>query len=165
MPVTAETFRQVLGSFASGVTIVTTRAGNEVHGTTMSAFSSLSLDPPLVLVCVDKTADSHDLIARGRVFAVNILHEGQQELSNSLARKGTPEMAAAHRLEGIAYRTAVTGAPILHNHLAYADCRVVQAIEAGDHTIYVGQVEEASVADGASQPLLYYQGRYRKMCE
>lgn len=165
MSVTSDTFRQVLGSFASGVTVVTTRADGAIHGTTMSAFCSLSLNPPLVLVCVDKTADSHDLIARAGIFAVNILHEGQRELSQALSRKGTPELEAAHRLEGIPHWNGVTGAPILRDHLAYAECRLVQAVEAGDHTIYVGRVEAVGVADGVFKPLLYYRGRYGSVGE
>lgn len=165
MPVSGDLFRRVLGSFASGVTVVTTRAVDEVHGTTMSAVSAVSLTPPLVLVCVDRAAQIHDLIGRGQIFAVNILHEGQRDLSQILARKGTPELESAHRLENVAYRTGMTGAPILLDHLAYLDCRVAQAVRAGDHTIYVGQVEDAGLADRPRTPLLYYRGQYKKVHE
>ncbi|MBI4328651.1 MAG: flavin reductase [Chloroflexi bacterium] len=160
MPVSADVFRRVLGSFASGVTIVTSRVGDTVHGTTMSAFCSVSLDPPLVLICVDKKADSHDFIARGGVFAVNILPQSQADLATTLARKGTPPLEAAHRLEGIPYRTGATGAPILGAAMAYADCQVVQAVEAGDHTVYVGRIEDGDTPQSEAEPLLFYRGKY-----
>lgn len=165
MPVAADLFRRVLGSFASGVTVVTTHADGRAHGTTMTAFCSLSLDPPLVLVCVDKSAEIHKLIERGGIFAVNILHAGQTELSRALARKGTPDLAAAHRLENVPHHVGKTGAPVLNDHLAYLECRVLQAIEAGDHTIYVGQVEDGGVTREAEGPLVYYRGRYRKVTD
>jgi flavin reductase (DIM6/NTAB) family NADH-FMN oxidoreductase RutF len=161
--VAPDTFRQLLGSFASGVTVVTTRAGDEVHGTTMSAFCSVSLAPPLVLVCVDKTAACHDIIQRGGVFAVNILHQGQADLSTTLSRKGTPELEAAHRLEGVPFRIGATGAPILQEHLAYLDCRIAQEVDAGDHTVFIGQIEEGGVSRDVDAPLVYFRGRYGKI--
>lgn len=159
MPIDPDQLRQALGRFASGVAIVTSRHGDRVHGSTMSAFCSASLDPPLVLVCVDRHAESHGTIAEGRVFAVNILKDSQDGLSATLARKGTPELEAAHRLDGVSYTTAVTGAPILQGIQAYLDCVLTQAIEAGDHTIYVGRIEDAWW-DEKDRPLLYYRGRY-----
>lgn len=161
MPVTPDVFRQAVGSFVSGVTVVTTRAEGQVHGTTVSAFSSLSLDPPLVLVCVDKTSDIHDLIGTAGIFAVNILHSGQSKTSELLSRKGAQELEAAHRLEGISFRLETTGAPILEEHLAYLDCTVVQSIDAGDHTIYVGRVETGKVSAQSDEPLVYYRGQYK----
>ena len=100
MTVSPEIFRAVLGSFATGVTIVTTRSGDRIHGTTVSSFASVSLAPPLVLICIDHSSESHDLITRSGVFAVNILREGQSGLSASLSNKGTAELAAAHYRPG-----------------------------------------------------------------
>lgn len=159
MPIDPEAFRQALGRFPTGVTIVTSRNGDEVHGTTMNAFCSVSLDPPLILVSVEKSADSHGVIGAGGVFAVNILKADQSDLSTTLSRKGEPFLDAAHRLEGIPYTTKVTGSPILPNTQAYLDCVLTQAIDAGDHTIYIGRIEDAGWDDSV-QPLVYYRGQY-----
>ena len=160
MSVAPQVFLSVLGSFATGVTVVTTRSGDTVHGTTMSAFASVSLDPPFVLICVDHNSASRDLIAKSGVFAVNILHKGQAGLSASLADKSTVELALTHGLGDVAHSAGVTGAPILDEQLAYADCRVVNAVEAGDHTIYVGRVEDAGVSPEDLAPLVYFRGKY-----
>ncbi len=149
----------MLGSFATGVTIVTTRLGDRVHGTTVSSFASVSLAPPLVLICVDHTSESHGLIARSGVFAVNILREGQSSLSASLSNKATAELAATHSLNEVGHASGTTGSPILDEGLAYADCRVINSIEAGDHTIYVGRVEDAGTNTTVS-PLVYFRGQY-----
>lgn len=161
MPVSKDDFRKVLSSFASGVTIITTSSDGVLHGMTASAFCSLSLEPMLVLVCVDKAANSHDLIARSGGFAVNILTQSQQELSTNFARK---DQDRTFGIKDLPHRLGVTGSPILEDCLAYLDCRVAHAYEGGDHTIYVGQVEEAVViSDGA--PLVYFRGAYRKLAE
>jgi flavin reductase (DIM6/NTAB) family NADH-FMN oxidoreductase RutF len=157
MAVTGDEFRAALAHWASGVAIVTAAAGDRIHGMTVSAFSSVSLDPPLVLVCADKTSNTLGVIEAGGVFAANILAAGQQGLSNLFASKRDEE----RRFEGLAWRRGVTGAPILPGALAVLDCRVVAAHDAGDHVIYVGRVEGAEVKDG--EPLLYYGGGYRGM--
>jgi flavin reductase (DIM6/NTAB) family NADH-FMN oxidoreductase RutF len=157
MAVTGDEFRAALAHWASGVAIVTSAAGDRIHGMTVSAFSSVSLDPPLVLVCADKTSNTLGLIEAGGVFAANILAAGQQGLSNRFASKRDEE----RRFEGLAWRRGVTGAPILPGALAVLDCRVVAAHDAGDHVIYVGRVEGAEVQAG--EPLLYYGGGYRGM--
>ncbi len=161
--VTPEVFRQVMGHFATGVAIVTTRHGNDAHGTTISAVSSVSLQPPLILICVDRASDIHDLIRASGVFAVNMLHGGQRDLAVALSQKGTPELLAAHRLESLPYRIADTGAPLLTEHLAWVECLLETEIEAGDHTIYVGRVAGAGVRQVDDGPLLHYQGRYRAL--
>jgi flavin reductase (DIM6/NTAB) family NADH-FMN oxidoreductase RutF len=157
MPVTGDEFRAALAHWASGVAVVTSAAGDRIHGMTVSAFSSVSLNPPLVLVCADKTSNTLCVIEAGGVFAANILGAGQQGLSNRFASKKDEE----RRFEGIAWRRGVTGAPILAGALAVLDCRVVAAHDAGDHVIYVGRVESAAVTEG--DPLLYYGGAYRGM--
>ena len=158
--ITPDEFRRVMGRLATGVTIVTTRAGDDVHGTTMSAVCSVSLHPQLVLVCVDHESDIHALIRESGVFAVNILHEGQAGLAAELSHKGTAELLAAHRLETLPHRTGESGAPLLEDSLAHVECRVENTIEAGDHTIYIGAVIAASVNPRADRPLLHYEGRY-----
>jgi flavin reductase (DIM6/NTAB) family NADH-FMN oxidoreductase RutF len=159
MPVTAQEFRSALARWASGVAIVTSAAGGRVHGMTVSAFASVSLAPPLVLVCADKTSNTLGLIEEGRVFAVNVLASSQQALSNRFASKKDEHL----RFEGIAWRSGATGAPILAGVLAALDCRVVAAHDAGDHVIYVGAVETIELAPG--EPLLYYGGAYRGLEE
>jgi flavin reductase (DIM6/NTAB) family NADH-FMN oxidoreductase RutF len=148
-------FKSVLRRWASGVTIVTTRAGERVFGMTASAFSSVSLEPPLVLVCIDKKAHTLPAIVESGVFAVNVLAEGQHELASRFATEGNESL----RFEGIAYRRGPSGAPWLRDTVAVLDCRVAAAHDAGDHWIYVGEVQAAEVA-AEREPLLYYDARY-----
>jgi flavin reductase (DIM6/NTAB) family NADH-FMN oxidoreductase RutF len=155
LAVSTDAFKDALRRWPSGVTIVTTRAGERIHGMTVSAFSSVSLDPPLVLVCADKSSDTHLVIAEGGVFAVHILAAGQESLSNRFASKKDEH----RRFEGVAWRAGATGAPILPDVVAALDCRVVAAHDAGDHVIYVGSVEAVETRDVA--PLVYHAGLYR----
>lgn len=146
-------FRAVLGRFASGVTVVTARDEQGTpHGMTVSAFSSLSLDPPLVLVCVANDATMAPLLARTDAFSVNILSEGQEAVSRRFAGK------LDDRFAGIGYHDGELGAPVLEEVLAWMQCRIINRHEAGDHTILVGQVEQAGASEG--KPLLYYRGGY-----
>ncbi|HXG42432.1 MAG TPA: flavin reductase family protein [Dehalococcoidia bacterium] len=161
MSVDRDLFRRVMGQFATGVTIVTTRLGDHLHGSTANAFTSVSLEPLLVLVCLDKKGDTHDLVRQSGIYAVNILSEEQEELSRAFARKDPDN---PHRLDSVPHRYAVTGAPIIEGCLAYLDCRVVDEVEAGDHTIFLGRVEEAAInADG--RPLLFFRGRYCRLAD
>ncbi len=155
---TSQEFRRVMGNFATGVTVVTTRAGSAPQGLTVNAFSSLSLVPPLVLVCIDKTVNSHSAIAQSGIFAIHILAHDQEELSKRFADKAWE----GRRFEGLAFRSAATGAPILDGAIAYIDCRVVSALDGGDHTIFVGRVEELKVEREAA-PLLFFRGRYGRL--
>lgn len=157
MPVSADEFRAALARWASGVAIVTAAAGDRIHGMTVSAFASVSLEPPLVLVCADKTSHTLEVLEAGRVFAVNVLAAGQQTLSSRFASKKDEH----RRFEGVAWRRGATGAPLVEGALASLDCRVVAAHDAGDHVIYVGQVEAAEVRRG--EPLVYHAGAYREL--
>ena len=155
--VTPPEFRAALGRFASGVTVITVETpSGDVHGMTASSFCSVSLQPPLVLVCIDHLAETYlHLRERGR-FGVSVLKEDQEALSEFFADpERNPD--AARRLD-IHYNQMKSGMPVLANTLANLDCTVVQAHAAGDHTIFVGEVKEVSVADGT--PLLYFRGRY-----
>src|SRR5271166_518148 len=155
--VTPDEFRAALGRFATGVTVITVEtAAGEVHGMTASAFCSVSLRPPLVLVCIDHLAETYlHVRERGR-FGVSILREDQDALSEFFA---DPERnpGAARRLD-IRYNHMKSGTPVVADTLANLDCVVVQSHAAGDHTIFVGEVKEVSVAEGS--PLLYFRGRY-----
>ena len=155
MAVAPDALRQLLGRRAAAVAIVTARAGERIHGMTVTAYTEVSLEPPLVLVCADLASNTHPVIAAGRVFALNLLSDGQAELSNRFASKQDEE----RRFEGIAWETAATGAPILPDVLGALDCRVVAAHEGGDHVIYVGRVEALRVFPERA-PLLYQRGAY-----
>ena len=126
-------------------------------GLTASAVTAVSLDPPLILVCIDKKAETYPHFGPAGVFAVNVLNEEQHSISSRFAVSGGGKFA------GVAYRWGRTGAPILADHLAYLECRIVHAYEGGDHTIYVGRVEAAASRDG--RPLLYYRGAYGALAD
>jgi flavin reductase len=158
MAVDCQHFKAALRHWASGVTIVTTRAGEHAMGMTASSFASVSLDPPLVLVCADKKAHTEPGIAQSQVFAVNVLADDQHELSRRFAATGNEAL----RFEGLACRSGPTGAPWLPGTLAVLDCRVVATHDAGDHVIYVGEVEAVEV-DARRAPLLYYDAGYRRL--
>jgi flavin reductase (DIM6/NTAB) family NADH-FMN oxidoreductase RutF len=156
MALTATEFRIALRTFAAGVTVVTTRdRTGRPSALTASAFTSVSLDPPLVLVCVDHAASAHpDFRARGW-FAVNVLRREQEALSRRFATSG------GDKFRGVSWHESHAGLPLLDGALATLECRIVDAHEAGDHTIFIGQVESASVAGG--QPLVYFHGGYHSL--
>ncbi|MEO7003467.1 MAG: flavin reductase family protein [Ktedonobacterales bacterium] len=151
-------FRAVLGRFATGVTVVTTSQEGQPVGITVNAFASLSLDPPLVLACIDRSSYVHDLLQRTGVFAANILAEDQLRLSNCFARRSEERLKG---FCGATWHTAATGAPILDGVVGFVDCRVVGVYPGGDHSIFVGQVEALGGTD--ETPLLYYRAKYTHM--
>ena len=155
--VTPDEFRAALGRFASGVTVITVEtAQGDVHGMTANAFCSVSLHPPLVLVCVDHLAETYLHLRERGQFGVNVLKEDQEALSEFFSDpERNPD--AAYRL-GIEYQQMKSGRPVLKNVLANLDCAVVAAHAAGDHTIFVGEVKEVALGEGT--PLLYFRGRY-----
>jgi flavin reductase (DIM6/NTAB) family NADH-FMN oxidoreductase RutF len=144
---------------ATGVTIVTARAGDRIHGMTVSAFSEVSLEPPLVLVCIDKAAKTHSLIEEGGAFAVNILARGQEPLAERFASREGED----RRFSALECETGATGAPLLAGSVAQLDCRLASAHESGDHTIYTGEVVEVRLFDGT--PLVFYDRNYRGLGE
>lgn len=156
----ARHFREVLGRFASGVTVVTTLSGGEPVGMTCQSFSSVSLDPPLVLFVPAKTARAWPLIQRSGRFCVNFLEAGQAELSNQMASRGTDKFA------GVPWHPSeATGSPVFEGTLAHVDCAIHAVHEAGDHWVVIGRVLslETDGSDGsdAEDPLLFYRGKYR----
>lgn len=157
MPVDKQEFRGVMGHFATGVTVITTRDGDgKLYGLTANAVSSVSLEPPLVLCCVDKKADSYSAFGASKVFAVNILSKEQEVLSRTFAKSGGDKFA------GVGYRHGPTGCPLLDDVIAHLDCEVRYAFDAGDHTIFVGEPVEISM-DQETDPLLYFRGGYRNL--
>ncbi len=150
------TFRFVLGHFASGVTVVTTATGTTYHGITVSSFCSVSLYPPLVLVCIDRRVRSHDAIVQAGVFAVNILAHEHEALSNHFASRTEDKFA------NVAYHLGTTGAPLLDDVLATLDCRLHAQLPGGDHSIFVGEVLATATRDD-TDPLLYYRSGYRQL--
>jgi flavin reductase (DIM6/NTAB) family NADH-FMN oxidoreductase RutF len=156
MPVDAESFKRALGSWASGVTIVTSQHGGERLGMTVSAFSSVSLAPPLVLVCADKGSNTNALIQKSHAFTVNVLAAGQSALSNLFADKKRESI----RFDGLDCKSGATGCPRLPGVLAVLDCRVREAVDAGDHWVYIGDVEAAEIA-ADKDPLVYHRGAYK----
>ena len=149
-------FKSTLGRFASGVTVITTHgADGRDHGMTLSAFSALSLDPPLVLVCIGDAASIAGAMATAECFAVNILAEDQEQLSRRFSAKGE------ERFENIEMTRGANGVPLLNRALAQVQCRVTARYAGGDHTIVVGEVIATSSREG--RPLLYYCGGYTRL--
>ena len=159
MPIDTEEFKSCLASWASGVTIVTSRDGDDVHGMTVSDFSGASLSPPLVTVCCSKDSITTGMIARGKCFGVNVLAHDQQALSNKFASKKQEH----ERFVDLDYDQAETGAPLLGGCVVNLDCRLVATYEAGDHVIYLGEIETARRSD--RRPLVYFAGGYRELAE
>ena len=158
----AKEFRSTLGAFATGVTVITTRGEAHDFGMTATAFSSVSLDPPLVLVCVITGSTGADLIPRNGVFAANILSSGQEPISNYFASRDRPRGRDA--FAEIPHREVVTGAPVIDGVAAYLDCRLAETHESGDHLIFIGEVVALGV-DPEVEPLLFHGGRYRAVID
>jgi flavin reductase (DIM6/NTAB) family NADH-FMN oxidoreductase RutF len=156
MPLDPADFRRALCQFATGVTVVTTRDGKgRSLGLTVTAFSSVSLDPPLILVCVDHRSEAHVGFRDAGLFGVSILAEGQEEVSRRFAGGG------AAKFKGLELSTGTTGVPLIPGAVARLECRVKATYDAGDHRIYVGEVLAVDVSPG--RPLLYHDRGYRKL--
>ena len=152
-------FRRAMGAFATGVTIITVDLDGEVHGMTANAFASVSLDPLLVLVCVDHSARTHAHLHARKRFGINVLAEDQRAISEyyalPLEEQVSESVARFHRTEH--------GTPVLHGALTYLECRLQSAHDAGDHTIFIAEVEDFVVRPG--NPLLYFRSKYHKIGE
>ena len=153
-------FRKAMGAFATGVTIITVDLDDEVHGMTANAFASVSLEPPLVLVCVDHSTRTHAHLNARKRFGVNVLSADQRVISEYYAR---PDRSHEHAETeaGARFERTSHGTPMLHGSLAYLECRLHSAEEAGDHTIFIAEVEDVVVREG--DPLLFYRGKYRQV--
>ncbi len=157
MTIDPHSFRSVLGRYASGITVVTSRdaAGADV-GMTVSAFCSVSLTPSLVQVCIDRAASMFDALLVAEHFGINVLSDEQEALSRRFSK-----VDSSHRFEGIGYARGESGVVLLDDALAHLECRLVARHEAGDHMLFIGEVERAMARD--ARPLLYYRGGYAQL--
>jgi flavin reductase (DIM6/NTAB) family NADH-FMN oxidoreductase RutF len=153
-PVTSGEFRHACGRFATGITIASVLdARGAPHGLTVSSFASVSLDPPLILVCLGHDVSVIDHFRAANNFGINVLAESQRHLSDRFARKGQD------RFDGLEWQPGETGVPLLTGVLAALECRTIQRFTSGDHDIFVGEMLAARVADG--EPLIYFASQYR----
>ena len=158
MTVSVDDFKKALQLWASGVSVVTTSSEKfGIQGMTVTAFSSVSVNPPQILVCINDSADTGVGIHESKYFAVNILKSDQQDLSNQFAGGSNQQQ----RFENTDWKAGITGAPILNNSLMSLDCKVVEKVLAGTHWIIIGEVQECVCRSG--DPLLYYRGAYRQL--
>lgn len=158
MPINKDEFCAALSRFASGVTVVTTKdADGNRHGLTVSAFCSVSLEPPLILICIDKHTASHNAFQQSRRFVVNVLREDQIHHSNQFAAP------LADKFDGIAFHLGIEDIPVLEDALVNLECRLINTHDNGDHTIFVGQIEKSYISDG--KPLVYFHGNYRAILD
>ena len=151
-------YRRVVGRFATGVTVVTTVLDGQHHALTASSFTSVSLDPFLVLFCPEKLARLHDAVLASGTFAVSVLAQGQEAVSRRFAVRGRP---LDGQFDGIAHTVGpCTGAVLIDGSLATLECRTTSTTDAGDHTVVIGEVLGLGVPHPTGAPLLYYEGRY-----
>lgn len=155
-------FRNAMGCFATGVTIITVDLDGEVHGMTANAFASVSLDPVLVLVCVDHRTRTHAHLHAKKRFGINVLCQDQRAISEYYARPARTHERAEEEA-GARFDRTSHGTPMLYGALAYLECRLHSAQDAGDHTIFIAEVEDVVVRNG--KPLLFFQGEYRQVGE
>ena len=153
MAINPTEFRAALSRFPSGVTVVTTKdATGKLRGITVSAFCAVSLDPPLILVCIEKTTGSHRAFEQSRSFVVNFLSSSQSGLSERFASQ------LSDKFEGLDFRLGIDGVPILEGCIANLECLLANSYDGGDHTIFVGEVENVEIGDG--EPLIYFHSNY-----
>jgi flavin reductase (DIM6/NTAB) family NADH-FMN oxidoreductase RutF len=155
MPIDDALFKAALSHFASGVTVVSTEHDGKQYGMTVASFASLSLHPPLILVCVEKSVKTHEAIAAAGKFGVSILAKEQSDVSARFASRSDDKFA------GVDVTRGELGVPLIANSLATLECRVHETLPGGDHTIYVGEVVDARTREGI--PLLYFRSGYREM--
>lgn len=155
MPIDGARFRQVLGHFASGVTVITTSYQGHNSGMTVSSFTSLSLDPALILFCVDQRLSTHEALLGAGKFAVNVLSSDQEHLSRQFASR------EQDKFKGVAHQSGVLGVPLLDGALVVIECTLHSTVPGGDHTILIGEVVATQIREG--EPLLYYRGGYREI--
>lgn len=152
-------FRNVTGSFATGVTVIATQGDTNVHGMTANAFTSVSLDPPLILVSIGKNANTHELIKTNKKFSVNFLKEDQKEIAGYYAKK-VPNPEIESKLH---YMMTKDEIPVMTDSLASLACTLWETYDGGDHTLYIGRIEELEVKEGT--PLIFYKGAYHNIDE
>jgi flavin reductase (DIM6/NTAB) family NADH-FMN oxidoreductase RutF len=158
MAIEKNELRRVMGHFATGVTIITTVSkSGQLFGLTANSVTSVSLEPPLLLISVDKKADSYPCFEESKVFTVNILSDSQEALSRKFAVSG------GNKFEGVAYHMGANGVPIILGAVSYIECRVYATYDGGDHTLYLGEIQQGETHEG--KPLLFYRGGYRGLSD
>ncbi|MEE8074571.1 MAG: flavin reductase family protein [Candidatus Binatia bacterium] len=156
MAMDSREIRDIMAHFATGVTVVTTRDGaGSPFGLTVNAFTSLSLNPPLVVVCIDKAAQCYSCFEESKVFAVNVLSEDQEELSRRFATKGIEKFGE------IKWHRGENNVPLLDGSIGTIECKIVNSYEGGDHTIYLGEIVSANATE--DRPLLFFKGKYHRL--
>lgn len=161
MPADAAAFRRAAGTFPTGIVVVATTLDGVVHAMTVSAFTSVSLEPLLVLFCAEKIARFHDTVLEAGHWAVSILDEGSEKTARWLATRGRP---LESQLDAVAHHFGpLTGAPILDGALSAMECRTTAVHDGGDHSIVVGEVLGVTEPSGDGGPLIYHGGRYRRL--
>ena len=147
--------RQIMGRFATGVTLVTARSDEKILGMTANAVLSLSLDPPLILVSVNKKNQMRKFLKKSNYFAINVLRDDQEEISRRFATPGPKDFSDLELVE------SKTGSPVLVNALAFIDCQIVQVVPGGDHDMFIGKPLAGETRDG--NPLIFYSGQYTQL--
>lgn len=155
MPIDEAAFKLAMSHFASGVTVVTTEHEGRQFGMTVASFASLSLHPPLVLICIEKTVKTHDAIAAARKFGISILSADQAEISSRFASRSDDKFA------GVDLRRGALGVPLINGALTTMECSLHDHLPGGDHSIFVGEVAAVETREGV--PLLYFRSGYREM--
>ena len=156
-----EQLRQAMRAWTSGVTVVTASHAGEQHGMTVSSFTSIALEPPLIIISLQTNSRTHNLIAQANAFAVTILADGQREISDLFAGRVTD---VEDRLADVETESLVTGAPFIKGGLAYLDCRVTQEIAVGTNTLFLAEVVAAR-GNGIGKPLVYHDRKYQKLVD
>lgn len=154
-------FRNVIGRFATGVTVLTVKIDRRMRGMTANAFCSLSLHPPLVLACIDRSSSAFPMFEMAEAFGVSILASDQQTVSRFFAEHGEKDQP----MGGIPHRLGPLGSPLIDGAIAWAECRITERYSGGDHVIIIGRVEEIGQAGPEAEPLLFYGGKYRRLGE
>jgi flavin reductase (DIM6/NTAB) family NADH-FMN oxidoreductase RutF len=157
MAVSPDDFRRALRKFVSGVTIVTVSADGELHGATASSFASVSLEPPLILVCLDKTSHTRELLLKTDSFAVNVLGADQADVARAFSLRGQKPF------DSLRHHAGSQGAPLFDDSIAWIECKTERVVDAGDHDIVIGEVTSCDATD--SMPLVYYEADYRSLGE
>lgn len=159
MPMITDDFKQILGRFATGVTIVTFKNEDGPHGLTVNAFSSVSLDPPLILICIDKNARGHAILDNTDAFVVNILSEQQNKICYKFA---ISKLSSEERYAGVSYHLTENGIPVFEDNLCHFECKIAEKYAGGDHTIFLGEVEKGQISED-KKPLLFYSSQIHKL--
>lgn len=160
MSIDKDSFKAVMARWGSGVTVITMNAGGTPHGMTASAFCSVSLEPPLCLVCVGKKQGTHKMLKDAGRFVINLLAEDQSSVSDYFAK---PRPDGKAQFESIPHNLTDKGEPCLAGSPAVLECSVYSVAEAGDHDIFVGHIEKVTINDRIEHPLIYFKGKYRKL--